>query len=113
MATLRETCERYRLDGALIERLAARGVFSADAFGDEDACRAAVACFLHEAGLAEDALAAYFLTQDGGRTQRILLRRLRARALERSHEEQRRVDKIDCLLRKLDEGCGGMPCPKK
>ena len=33
-----------------------------------------------ECGLSVEQIAAYFLTEDGGRTQRVLLRRLRAEA---------------------------------
>ena len=102
--TLQKVCEQYRLDGELIAALAMKGVFCADGFCDGDVCRAAVACFLHECGLGTEDVAAYFLTRDGGRTQRALLRRLRADALERSHAEQRRVDKLDCLLREIDSG---------
>lgn len=108
--TLREGCETYGLDVALMDGLAKRGVFRAYSFGDEDACRGAVACFLHESGLSAECVAAYFLAQDGGKTQRVLLRRLRADALARAHGEQRRVDKLDCLLRKLDETYGSQPC---
>lgn len=111
--TLQEVCSTYHLDAALLGSLAQRGVFLAQTLGDDDICRASLACFLAECGLTAEQVAAYFLTQDAGKTQRVMLRRLRAEALERSHAEQRRVDKLDCLLRRLDEGCGGAPCPKK
>ncbi len=111
--TLQEVCSTYHLDAALLGRLAREGVFCAQALGDSDVCRASLACFLAECGLTAEQVAAYFLTQDAGKTQRIMLRRLRAEALERSHAEQRRVDKLDCLLRKLDEGCCSAPGLKK
>lgn len=105
--TLQEACKTYHLDGELLEQLAQRGVFGAE-LGDEDLCRAAVACFLHESGLSAQETAVYFLARDGGNTQRVMLRRLRAGALERAHAEQRRVDKLDCLLRKAE----GAACEK-
>lgn len=101
--TLLEGCKSYRFDETLISELAKRGVFSAEEFSDSDACRAALACFLHESGLAAECIAAFFQAQDGGKCKRVLLRRLRCEALERAHAEQRRVDKLDCLLRKLNE----------
>ncbi len=101
--TLQEAATAYGLNGALLEALARRGVFGAE-LCDEEICRAAVACFLHECGLPEEGIAAYFLARDGGETQRVLLRRLRDEVLERAHAEQRRVDKIDCLLRKCSDG---------
>ena len=100
--TLQEVCSTYHLDAALLQALAERGVFCAQ-LCDGDACRAAVACFLCECGLSVEQIAAYFLTEDGGRTQRVLLRRLRAAALERVHAAQHCVDKLDCLLRKQGE----------
>ena len=102
--SLQKVCEQYRLDGELIAALAKKGVFCADGFSDGDVCRARAACFLLVAGLGTERVAPSSLTRDGGRTQRALLRRLRADALERSHAEQRRVDKLDCLLREIDSG---------
>ena len=101
--TLQEVCENFHLDEPLMIELVRRGVFSAENFSDGDVCHAALACFLHESGLSAECIAVYFQTQDGGKSKRILLRRLRSEALERAHAEQRRVDKLDCLLRKLDE----------
>ena len=67
---------------------------------DEEACALGVALFLEDAGLLEGELAAYFSSDDA--TRRCILRRLRAALLEQAHTAQKRIDKVDWLLRKLE-----------
>ena len=69
---------------------------------DEEACALGVALFLSDAGLSEGELSAYFSSDDA--TRRCILKRLRAALEEDVHTAQKRIDKVDCLLRKLENG---------